>query len=645
MTRRKLLGAAGAATAATALPLVPGFSGILSQAAAADPQANLSNLVDMRFGMFNHFSLGTFTDEEWAAPNQNPSRFAPTAVDCAQWAAAAAAAKMSYGLLTTKHHDGFALWPSAYGTQNVANSSYKQDVVKAYCDAFRAEGLRVGFYYSIWDRTYGVEAWESRHKVSGLEITDAIQPDDMTFILGQITELLTNYGTIDMFVTDGYAWQMGQQAVSYQRIREHVKSLQPDIVMIDHGALSVPFIGDAIYFEEPMGITAPEGNTYAATQGQTISRGWFWHPHTPTEDPMSKDMILSHLADLEPKYTSFILNCPPNRDGKLDTNIVNRLAEVGAAWSPDPSRPPLPAQMPRAEHPVTPVSAYATGFRTGEGPLNAIDGLSDRGYETCWSTWGLSSALPHALTIDLGGVWSDVSTLEYLPKQWDRTDTTDGDITSYTISTSTDGTNFTEVATGTWAGDRAPKVVEWSARDVGFVRIQANAATGGYANVGGVRIGGRTAKPALVSTTLPGDGTVYRLVNRNSGKVADVSGDGTANGTNILQRPWLNKTNQQWTFTSTGDGYYTIKGVSSGKLMEVADLSREDGGNVAIWSDDSVPQQHWAVTPTGDGDYYLTNRYSGLCLGVDDGSTADGANIEQQPYASLTRQRWEIITS
>ncbi|KUN02258.1 hypothetical protein AQI96_39970 [Streptomyces canus] len=162
MSRRTFLGAAGAATAATALPVLPGFSGLLSQAAAADTQTNLSKMVDMRFGMFDHFSMGTFTNQEWAEPNQSPAPFAPPSVNCAQWADAAAAAKMSYGILTTKHHDGFALWPSAYGTQNVANSSYKQDVVRAYCDAFRAKGLKVGFYYSIWDRTFGVLAWESR---------------------------------------------------------------------------------------------------------------------------------------------------------------------------------------------------------------------------------------------------------------------------------------------------------------------------------------------------------------------------------------------------------------------------------------------------------------------------------------------------
>ncbi|WP_329271128.1 RICIN domain-containing protein [Streptomyces pseudovenezuelae] len=639
LSRRTLLGAAGAAVAATALPVVPALSPLLAEAAAADAQTNLGNLVNLRFGMFNHFNLGTFTNEEWAAPNQSPTRFAPTAVDCAQWAAAAAAAKMSYGVLTTKHHDGFALWPSAYGTQNVANSSYKHDVVRQYVDAFRAQGLRVGLYYSIWDRTYNVQAYDSRH---GVPADQVIQPGDLTFILNQITELLTNYGTIDMFITDGYAWQMGQQAISYQRIREHVKSLQPDIVMIDHGGLSVPFLGDAIYFEEPLGVTAPAGNTFAALQGQTVSNGWFWHPTTPTTDPMSKAAILSHLADLEPKYTSFILNCPPNRDGRLDTNIVTRLAEVGAAWSPNTSRPPLPAQMPRAEHPVTPVSAYATGFHTGEGPMRAIDGLSDKDYETCWSTWS-QATLPHAITIDLGGVWSNISTLEYLPKQWNRSNTTDGDITSYTISTSTDGTNFTVAASGTWAGDRVTKVAEWPARNAGYVRIQVNAATGGYANVNAVRIGGRTATPVLVSSVLPGNGTVYRIVNRKSGKVADVYNFGTADRTNIQLWPWLNNTAQKWTFTSTGDGYYKIKNVNSGKLMEVADLSRADGGNVSIWGDDSVPQQHWAVTPTGDGYFYLTNRLSGLSLNVDGGSTADGANINQFTYTRAPEEQWQII--
>ena len=135
------------------------------------------------------------------------------------------------------------------------------------------------------------------------------------------------------------------------------------------------------------------------------------------------------------------------------------------------------------------------------GPPNAIDGRNDKDYQTCWSTYGCA-ALPQSITVDLGGVWSNVSTLEYLPKQWGRNESTDGDITSYTIYTSTDGINFTQKATGTWAGNnKSTKIAEWTACNVGYVRLQVNAATGGYANVSELRIGGRLAQPVLVNST------------------------------------------------------------------------------------------------------------------------------------------------
>ncbi|WP_202970729.1 hypothetical protein, partial [Saccharothrix sp. ALI-22-I] len=82
-----------------------------------------------------------------------------------------------------------------------------------------------------------------------------------------------------------------------------------------------------------------------------------------------------------------------------------------------------------------------------------------------------------------GSTQFQVSTLEYLPKQWNRTNSTDGDITAATISTSTDGVTFTTVATANWAGDRKTKIVEWPGRDVRLVRVLVTAATGGYANI------------------------------------------------------------------------------------------------------------------------------------------------------------------
>jgi alpha-L-fucosidase len=629
MSRRTLLSAVGLTTATAGLTGVTGAPPARASAPAITA-TDLRTFANLRFGMFNHFNMGTFTDEEWARPAQDPRLFAPPRVDCDQWAQAAAAAKMSYGVLTTKHHDGFSLWPSEHGTYNVAASGYRQDIVAQYVQAFRSRGLKVGLYYSIWDRTYNVQAYDPRH---GVGAGETIQPGDLTFVLGQIRELLTGYGKIDMFITDGYAWQMGQQALPYQQIQRLVKSLQPGIVMIDHGGLSQPWLGDAIYFEEPLGITAPDGNRYAGIQGQTISNGWFWHPSTPTAEPMGKDAILDHLADLEPKWTSLILNCPPGRDGRLDDNIVARLAEVGAAWRPV-RRAALPAQPPRCEHQITPVNAYATAYHSGEGPLRAIDGLSDKEFETCWSTWNLP--LPQSITVDLGGVWSNVSVLEYLPKQWDRHYLTDGDITSYGISTSLDGITFTPVASGRWAGNITTKIAEWPERNAAFVRLEVHTGTGGYANISGLHIGGRRAAPLKVSEP-PLAGGTYRMVARHSDKVASVT------GTDIVQAAGNGDDTQKWTLHATGDGYYKIHNVATGTLMEVAGLSRANGGDVALWPDDNVPQQHWAITPLANGCHLLTNRLSGLALNVDGGSTTDGADINQYAYTGAARQQWQIV--
>ncbi|HST84531.1 MAG TPA: alpha-L-fucosidase [Kineosporiaceae bacterium] len=619
-------------------------SSLLATAAGAvlSPQEILSNLAELRFGMFNHFNMGTFTNEEWATPSRDPKLFAPTGVDCAQWAAAAAAAKMRYGVLTTKHHDGFCLWPSAQTSYTVANSSYQQDIVQQYVTAFRNAGLKVGLYFSIWDRTRPVQAYGGHVG----DTTQAIQPADITYILNQLTELLTNYGTIDMLVTDGYAWQMGQQAVPYQRIREHVKSLQPNTVMIDIGGLSVPWSGDAIFFEEPLGVTAPAGNTYAGLQGQTISDGWFWHPSTPTAEPMSKASILSHLSDLETKWTSLILNCPPNRSGRLDDNIVARLTQVGAAWSPNLSRPGLPTQPLRCEHPVTPISAYATGWHSGEGPLRAIDGRTDVGFETCWSTWSPTPgqgalALPQSLTIDLGGVWSDITTLEYLPKQWNRNNTTDGDITAYTVFTSTDGVTFSKVAGGNWAGNGTVKIAQWPAVDARFVRLRADAATGNYSNVSDLRIGGRTTRPTL-KATFPPPATQYRILNLNSGKALDVSA--TANGTPVIQTTVATtSTSQLWTFERDVSGYLKIRNVKSGRLLEIGGRSRANDATANLWADTNAAHQQWALTSIAAGTYLCLNRFSGLALNVNGASTADGAAINQYEYLTARQEQWQLV--
>ena len=99
--------------------------------------------VDLRFGMFNHFSTSTFLDQDWGDPSCSPEVFNPTKLDCSQWAKAAKSANMTFGCLSVKHHSGFCLWDTKTTDYNVMNSGIKRDFMKEYVDAFRAEGLKI----------------------------------------------------------------------------------------------------------------------------------------------------------------------------------------------------------------------------------------------------------------------------------------------------------------------------------------------------------------------------------------------------------------------------------------------------------------------------------------------------------------------
>jgi alpha-L-fucosidase len=432
------------------------------------------DFVDLRFGMFIHFGILTYTGK-WGQGNLDIDLFNPTKLDPTQWADAATAAKMKYGVLTTRHHDGFALWPSKSSKYNVGHIPWrngKGDVVAEYVAAFRARGLLPGLYYSMWDITEGVAAGQ-------------ITPGKLEYVKTQLTELLTNYGPIPILVMDGWSWQMGHNAVAYQEIRDLVKSLQPDCLLTDHTHLADPFDVDVVSFEEPKGAWSPDGNTYPGQQGQKVNgsggNDWFWAPGVDGLMTV-QDIVTRHLGDLELKWTNFLLNCPPNRDGLLDDAIVTRLREAGAAWTPNLSRPPLPAQGPQNDFPYTPVSATATSGN----PDDAIDGKNDAGFHSMWQP---GEALPQSITLDLGQVQPDVGWLGCLPRYHNENSSQEGNITSYQVLTS-DGGNFNEVAAGTWPADGKMKVATFGPTRARYVRFEIRAANGRPA-VTEIAVGGR----------------------------------------------------------------------------------------------------------------------------------------------------------
>lgn len=184
------------------------------------------------FGLFVHFGIRTFYEGhvDMDGKAMPPAGFNPSALDCGQWADIARRAGMRYVVLTAKHHDGFANWPSAYTDYSVASSPWKGgkgDVVREFTDACRRRGLKCGLYYSPFDIASPVYA-------------DARAYDD--YFIRQIGELLTGYGEIDILWFDG----CGSEGHTYdwRRIIGEIRRMQPRILIFGGADPDFGWIGN-----------------------------------------------------------------------------------------------------------------------------------------------------------------------------------------------------------------------------------------------------------------------------------------------------------------------------------------------------------------------------------------------------------------
>ena len=358
-------------------------SGLHTLSAQDANSQNLINqqqkFVDLRFGMFIHYNIPTYMDDDWADPEASPAIFNPTKLDCGQWARAAKSANMSYGCLTTKHHSGFCIWDTKTTDYNVMNSPYKKDVVKEYADAFRKEGLKVMLYYSILD---------THHKLRPGWIT----PNHTQMIKDQLTELLTNYGEITALIIDG--WDAPWSRISYDKdvpfadIYRLVKSLQPNCLVMDLNAAKYPaevlYYTDIKSYEQGAGQhISKDENRLPALSCLPINTHWFWKPNfpsTPVKDP--KAMVNDNIIPFNKVYCNFILNVAPNREGLVDDNAVAALKEIGKLWKNEGALPQLP---PNDGPVISPnIAKFKPTNSSWGNDMNIMDFANDDNFRSAW---------------------------------------------------------------------------------------------------------------------------------------------------------------------------------------------------------------------------------------------------------------------
>lgn len=283
--------------------------------------------------MFVHFTVNTFTGREWGTGEEDPAAFNPTDLDARQWARAAKEAGFKTVILTAKHHDGFALWPSRYTDHDVGSSPWQDgagDVVGAFTEALHAEGLKAGLYLSPWDRrepTYGDE-----------EAYNA-------FYLGQLRELLTRYGPLAEVWFDGAKGEDAEDMdYHFDAYWATVRQLQPKAVIFSDAGPDVRWIGNEHGFagttnwstidRSAVGIGVPGQQAYLQTGERgapdwvpgecdtSIRPGWFWHEE---EQPKSVAQLLEIYYKSVGRNCVLLLNVPPDTTGRFAEEDVARL--------------------------------------------------------------------------------------------------------------------------------------------------------------------------------------------------------------------------------------------------------------------------------------------------------------------------------
>jgi len=306
-------------------------------AARGDGRAELrEEFLRWRFGMFLHFNMATYIDREWADGYEDPALFKPDKLDCGQWLDLARAAGMRYAVLTVKHTGGWCLWDSAHTTHDIASfvnyKNGKGDIVREFVDACRQRKLKVGFYYCFpgdFSRPgVGNTIPEGKPDLHGLPPEAA--GDFVGFIKKQLTELLTDYGPVDLLWIDQYSNRYTY--ADWPGILAHIHALQANCIVIGNNAHNLTE-SDIYSCELPWDPNSmvPVGNSMPAEVCDKISRTWFWNTSDTPEHVKSVQKLTETLSRCNERRANYLLNVPPDRSGLISDEHLRRLRELAAA--------------------------------------------------------------------------------------------------------------------------------------------------------------------------------------------------------------------------------------------------------------------------------------------------------------------------
>jgi alpha-L-fucosidase len=303
-----------------------------------------------RFGMFIHWGLYAMpARHEWVKHNEKIpdekyqvyfENFNPDLYNPKEWAAKAKAAGMKYVVLTAKHHEGFCLWDSKYTDFKVTNTPYGKDLLKPFVDAFRAEGIRIGFYYSLIDWHHPDFPYDGIHPNGPSDPNERAAANEkrdikkyQQYLKNQLTEILTQFGRIDeLFLDFSYPGENGKGHDDWdaENLLKLIRKLQPGILVDDRLDLNHTSWGWDFKTPEqflPTEWPTVDGQRVPWETCQTFSGSWGYHRDEHTWKSVHQLLVM--LIEVTGKGGNLLLNVGPTARGVFDSRANERLAGMG----------------------------------------------------------------------------------------------------------------------------------------------------------------------------------------------------------------------------------------------------------------------------------------------------------------------------